>query len=302
MDRPASPMSPSLTAAGDARHGILWMLLTMFLFVAMDGIAKYLVQTYPVVQVVWARYTFHVALLIVWIGARLPRLLVTYRPGLQFARSLLLLLTTAFYFLALSFIPLAEGSAIMMISPLLVTALSMPLLGEHVGPRRWAGVAAGFVGAMLIIRPGSEMMQVASLLALAAAFCNGLYHICTRILSQSEHVLTTLVYSASIGALASTLAVPFFWVSPDAWGWFLMVAVGLLGGLSHFALIKAFAAAPAATVAPFTYTNLLWAALIGYLAFGDLPDSMTVLGATIIAGSGLYIFHREHVRRRDINP
>lgn len=298
MDRPAPPISPPLTAAGDARHGILWMLLTMFLFVAMDGIAKYLVQTYPVVQVVWARYTFHVALLIVWIGARLPKLLITYRPGLQLARSLLLLLTTAFYFLALSFIPLAEGSAIMMISPLLVTALSMPLLGERVGPRRWAGVAAGFVGAMLIIRPGSEMMQFASLLALAAAFCNGLYHICTRILSQTEHVLTTLVYSASIGALASTLAVPFFWVSPDAWGWFLMVAVGLLGGLSHFALIKAFAAAPAATVAPFTYTNLLWAALIGFLAFGDLPDGMTVLGAAIIAASGLYIFHREHVRRR----
>jgi drug/metabolite transporter (DMT)-like permease len=297
MDRPAPPTSPALAAAGDARHGILWMLLTMFLFVAMDGIAKYLVQTYPVVQVVWARYTFHVALLIVWIGARLPRLLVTYRPGLQLARSLLLLLTTAFYFLALSFIPLAEGSAIMMISPLLVTALSMPLLGERVGPRRWAGVAAGFIGAMLIIRPGSEMMQFASLLALAAAFCNGLYHICTRILSQSEHVLTTLVYSASIGALASTLAVPFFWVSPDAWGWLLMIAVGLLGGLSHFALIKAFAAAPAATVAPFTYTNLLWAALIGYLAFGDLPDGMTVLGAAIIAASGLYIFHREHVRR-----
>jgi len=301
MNRPESSTPASLIAASDARRGILWMLLTMFLFVAMDGIAKYLVQTYPVVQVVWARYTFHVALLIVWIGARLPRLVVTHRPGLQLIRSLLLLLTTAFYFLALSIIPLAEGSAIMMISPLLVTALSMPLLGEHVGPRRWAGVAAGFVGAMLIIRPGSEMMQAASFLALGAACCNGLYHICTRILSQSEHVLTTLVYSASLGALASALAVPFFWVAPDAWGWFLMVAIGLLGGLSHFALIKAFAAAPAATVAPFTYTNLLWATLIGYLAFSALPDGLTVLGATIIAVSGIYIFHREHVQRQGTN-
>jgi drug/metabolite transporter (DMT)-like permease len=296
---PPPPVAPP--APGDASRGILWMLLTMLLFVAMDGIAKYLTRDYAVTQIVWARYVFHLLLLVAWIGGRLPRLLVTRRPGLQFARSMLLFLTTALYFFALKFIPLAEGSAIMMIAPLLVTALSVPLLGEHVGVRRWIGVVVGFAGAMLIIRPGSAMMQLASLLALAAALSNGLYHICTRVLSQSEHVLTTLIYSAAVGAILSSLAVPFSWTTPDLMGWTLLVMVGLFGGISHFALIKAFAAAPAATVAPFTYSNLLWAALFGYVMFGDLPDGLTVLGAAIIAGSGLYIFHREHVRRRG-NP
>ncbi|MEE9209420.1 MAG: DMT family transporter [Kiloniellales bacterium] len=278
-------------------RGILWMLATAFCFVSMDALAKYLSQSYPVLQVVWARYVFHLLILALVLGPRLPRVARTGRLGLQFLRSLFLLGATGLFFAALSFIPLADATAIMFVAPILVTAMSVPLLGEHVGPQRWASVVVGFLGALVIIRPGSDAMEPAALLALGAASCYGFYQIATRRLSATDAPLTTLMYSAAVGVLVSSAAVPFFWVTPSPADWLTMMGLGLFGALGHFALIKAFQAAPAVTVTPFGYVNLLWAVLFGFVFFGELPDTWTVLGAAIIAASGLYILHREKLRR-----
>ncbi|HET8729304.1 MAG TPA: DMT family transporter, partial [Alphaproteobacteria bacterium] len=262
---------------GDAstRRGILWMLTAIALFVTMDTVAKYLTQSYPVPQVVWGRYVFHVVLLALVLNRRLAGVIRTRRLGLQLVRSLMLLGTTAFFYAGLRFIPLVDASAIMFLTPILVTALSVPFLGEQVGPRRWAGVAIGFIGAMIVIRPGTGMMAAAALLPLLAALFNAVYHLSTRILSRSDAPMTTLFYSAAVGAVLSSAFLPFYWTAPDAAGWMLMAMLGLLGGTSHFALIKAFQAAPPAAVAPFNYTSILWATLFGFLLFDELPDRFT---------------------------
>ncbi len=285
--------TPTSNPTPNPTWGILWMLLTMFGFVSMDAMAKHLSQDYSTVQIVWARFTFHAVFLAAWLGARFWHQLKTHRIGLQLGRSLVLMTTTATYFGALAFIPLADASAIMMLSPIIVTALSAPLLGEQVGPRRWAGVCVGCVGALLIVRPGGDLMHWAALLALTGAMSNALYNLMTKVLTRTEPLMTTLVYSATVGAAASALAVPFFWTTPDLMGWIKLAGLGVMGGVSHYCLIAAFTHAPAATVAPFLYTNLIWAGLYGYFLFDHLPDRWTVIGAAGIVGAGLYIFHRE---------
>ena len=288
--------SGDVFAGQDARRGIAWMLLTMALFVTMDGLAKWLSQSYPVPQVIWARYVFHFALLALFLNWRL---LPTLRSGnlkLQVARSLLLVVTTTFFFFGISQVQLATASALMLIAPLLVTLLSIPLLKEQVGPRRLASVAVGFVGALVILRPGGDLFEVAALLPLAAACTYALYQITTRMLSSVDTPLTTLVYTALVGALLSSAAVVFVWQTPDLLGWVVMIAVGGFGAVSQFCLIKSFQAAPASTVTPFGYSSILWATLYGWLLFGDLPDAWTLIGAAVIVASGLYVWHREHRR------
>lgn len=278
------------------------MLATMVMFAGINATAKYLTLSYPVIQVVWARYTFHVLLLAALLGPRLPRVMKTGRPGLQLTRSCLLTVTTILFFNAISRIPLADASAIMYTAPLLVTALSMPLLGERVGPRRWFGVVAGFAGALVIIRPGAGIMQYAALLPLGAACTHALYQLATRRVSHTDRPLTSLAYTPLMGMVATSAVVPFFWTAPDPRGWLLMALLGLFGGAGHFMLIKAFQASPAATVTPFSYTNLIWATLFGYFLFGDLPDAWTVLGAVAVAASGFYIFRREQRHRPAAPP
>ena len=291
-DTPESQARPSGSSIG-----ILWMLLTMLLFVSMDTAAKHLSQSYPVLQVVWARYIFHALLLALYLNRRLPGLMRTQRLGIQLFRSLLLLITTVLFFTGISLIPLADASAIMFVAPILVTALSIPMLGEQVGARRWASIAVGFIGALIVIRPGGESVQLAALLPFGAACCYALYQVITRSLSHSDQPLTTLVYTALVGAVVMCVVVPFDWKTPDTSGWLFMILIGFLGGVSQFTLIKAFQAAPATTVTPFSYSSLIWATLYGFLVFGDLPDAWTIIGAIVIAASGLYIFHRENLKK-----
>ncbi|MDX1512494.1 MAG: DMT family transporter [Gammaproteobacteria bacterium] len=278
------------------RHGIYWMLLTMFLFVSMDTVAKYLTGFYSVSQIVWARYVFHVALLFLWLGPRLPSTLRTRRLGLQLARSLLLLLTTFFFFTGLSFMPMVDASVIMFVGPIVLTVLAALILGERIRVRRWVSVLVGFVGALIVIRPGTSMMQPAAVFPFAAACCYALYQIATRKLAGYDAPLTTLAYTALVGAVLCVPIAPFAWTWPDLEGWFLMVLVGLIGGLGHFCLIKSLDCAPAAVVAPFGYTSIVWSTSLGFLVFGDLPDGWTLTGGAIIIASGIYILHRERVR------
>ena len=292
------PVATPIPAHTDVRIGIAWMLLTMLLFVAMDTLAKYLTQTYPVPQVVWARYAFHLLVLMAMLGRRLPATMRSQRLGLQLVRSLLLLITTVLFFTGISLIPLVDASAIMFMAPIMVTALSVPLLREPVGPHRWAGVVIAFAGALLIIRPGTGVMQAGALLPLGAALTYAFYQIATRKLSHADPPLTTLFYTASLSTVLTSAVVPFFWVAPDLQGWVIMVTVGILGGIGHFALIKAVTAAPPVAVAPFSYSSVIWATLFGFLVFGDLPDYWTVIGAAVIIASGLYIYHRERLHNR----
>ena len=273
------------------------MIATTFLFVSLDAIGKYLVARYPVVEVVWARFVFHFLFVAIVLSARLRRHTMTRRPWLQFGRSLLMVNTTMLFFFGVKLLPLADASAIMFLGPILLTVLAIPLLGERVGPRRWAAVALGFIGALIIIRPGMGVMGEGAVLLICAALCNALYQLITRVLRTADGPLTTTLYTASVGAVVLTLLVPTVWVTPQLAHWPLLILMGVFGGAGHFTLVKAFQRAPAAVVAPFSYLNLLWAIGFGFVLFGDLPDLWTILGASIIAAGSLYIVHRERVKR-----
>lgn len=269
------------------------MVLTALLFIGVDSVAKYLTQRYSIVEVVWARFSFHALFVVVLVRGNLHLHLRTQRLGLQLTRSFLMLATTALFFAGLRSLALVDATSIMYAGPLMVTALSVPLLGERVGPRRWGAVLLGFCGALVIVRPGTGAMHPAAVFPLLAVLAYALYQIATRTLSQHDSSVTTLLYTASVGAFASSLAVPFYWVTPTPadWGW--MALLGMLGGAGHFTLIKALSVAPVSTIAPFAYSNLIWSVSIGYLAFTEVPDRLTLLGAAIIIGSALYVFQRE---------
>jgi drug/metabolite transporter (DMT)-like permease len=275
------------------------IVVALLLFSCLDATAKYLSAEHPVPQLVWARYFFHTLLMLAFLGPRRTGEIVkTGRLPLQVVRSTLLLLATLCFFTAISFIPLATATTIAFVSPLFVTALSVPILGERVGPRRWIAVAIGFLGVLLVIRPGIGDIHPAMFLPLGMAFFYGLYQILTRRLSDTEPPLTTLFYTATVGAALTTLFVPFFWEAPSTQAWLLMVAMGFFGGFGHLLLIQAFRYAPASMLAPFSYVQLVWVTILGFLIFGDLPDAYTTAGAAVIVGSGLFVFYREGVRAR----
>ena len=289
----ASPESTNI------RRGILWMLATSVFFVSLDATAKYLTSSLPVVEIVWGRYLFHTIFALLWAGPRLTTVMRHARYGMQFLRGFFLVLTTVLYFIAIRTMPLADGTSIMFLSPIVVTALSVPLLGEKVGMRRWIGVAVGFTGAVIIVRPGVGVIQFSALIAIVAAVINALYQIATRVLSRTDRPLMTNLASAIVGTAAAALGLPFVWVTPDLQGWLLMAVAGFCGVVGHYCMIKSLEAAPAAAVVPFTYVGLIWSTGYGYILWGDLPDVWTIVGALIIVGSGLYIFYREQVRKRE---
>ena len=283
---------PTTSTADAARRGILWMLLTTLAFATMDTLVKQLAQSYPIVEVVWARFFFAMILVVVVSRRRLSRTVMTHRPGLQLLRGALVLTATGLFFTGLHFVPLADATALMATAPVIVIALATPLLKEKVGARQWLGVVMGLTGAMIIIRPGAGMMHWAIVFPMMTAIFYALIQILTRVLGRTDSVMTTMVYTAGLGAMLTSAAVPFFWVTPTPRDWLFMAAAGFLGGLGHFAMIKAYQSATAVTVAPFAYSNLIWATLFGFLVFGDFPSGWTALGAAIIVTSGLYIQRR----------
>ena len=286
--------------AASMRRGIHWVILATFLFVTMDATVKALLRDgYELPQVIWGRYFFHVLLLVIVLA---PRIRIVAQSGnlkLQLTRSVLMLLTTSLFFAGLMFVPLAEASAMMLLSPLVVTALAMPILKELVGPRRWAGVVLGMLGAMIIIRPGSEFISLGILLPAAAACSFAIYQVSTRYLSEADPILTTLFFTALVGAVITSMVAPFYWTPPSSKAWMLLITAGVCGGIGHFALIKALTLSPASIIAPYSYLNLIWATIYGFVLFAELPDIWTIGGAAIITGSGLYVYHRERVRKQN---
>ena len=284
------------TTPGSYRRGVFLMVLATLLFVALDTTAKYLTQYYPVEQIIWARFTFHLLFACAVLYSQPGGTLRTRRPGLQFVRSFFMLAANGCFLFAIKTMSLVDTTSIVFVGPLIVTALSVPLLGERVGPRRWAAVLVGFVGAMIIIQPGTGVFQSVAVLPLMAAFAFAFYQIITRVLSRSDAPLTTLVYTALIGTLVSSACMPWYWESPDLTGWLLLVMAGVFGALGQLSLIKAIASAPLPTIVPLNYLSLVWVTISGYALFGDLPEMTTIAGAAIIVGSGLYVLHREQVQ------
>mgnify|MGYP003344976223 FL=1 len=213
-------------------------------------------------------------------------------------RSTLLAGVTLMFFLAVSHLPLADVTAVSFATPLIVTALGALVLGETVGARRWTAVFIGFCGVLIIVRPtGTVHWAVFVTLAMAAG--NAVFQILTRVASRYDSPHTSASYTAIVGAIVLTAVAPFVWKTPDLLGWVLHVLIGLAGGVGHYALASAYNQAPASTLAPFTYLQLVWITIAGLVVFGDFPDGWTILGAAIVVASGIYVFYREARRRRE---
>ena len=283
----------------DVLRGILLMCAGVSTFPFMNVGVKLLAPHYPAAQITWARFTGH---LIVMLVVFLPRyrwsLLRTRRPGLQIGRSLLMLGSNLVFVMAIGSVPLATASAIGFTSPLIVTALSVPLLHEQVGWRRWSAVVVGFVGALMVIRPGGGLRDPAVLLILASSFAYALYQILTRLAGRIDTAATGIIFAALFGSLGMSLIMPFVFVVPRSlMDVLLFCSLGLLGGLGHYLVIRAFQLGPAAVIAPLGYVELIGSVVFGYLLFGNFPDPWTWLGAGVIIASGIYIAFRERRRR-----
>ena len=284
----------------DAFRGILLMCLGVAMFPFLNTCAKLLSADYPVLEVVWARFTGHfVVMAIVFLPSRGWGLFAAHRPSIQIVRSALLLASTLFFISAISRVPLATASAIGFATPLMVTALSVPLLREAVGPRRWAAVAVGFIGVLVIVRPGSGFANPAVLLLVGAAACYALYQIATRRSGAHDNAETGIVYAALIGTIVMSVLVPFDFEMPHRWTDYLLFAgLGVFGGFGHYFVTQAFRLGPAALISPLGYVELLGTTIMGYLVFGNFPDFWTWIGAALIIASGLYIALRERRLRR----
>lgn len=270
------------------------MLAATCLFAWQDSTARILVKTYPVMEVAFVRYFIHAALVGFVIACRKPSLAVSRRPLLQMARSGFLLAATVFVMLALRHMPLADVTAIVWVAPVLVTALSATLLHERVSAAAWTGVVIGLTGALVITSPTHMAVSVSALFPFLAAIANAFYQITTRLLHRTDPALTTLFYSALAGTLACGAALPFSAIVPGVFAFKLMLLLGLMGVASHFCLIRAFSSAPANVVGPFGYASLLWAAFFSLLIFAEPPSLNTIIGAGMIAASGIFIYiHRE---------
>jgi len=275
--------------------GITLMIVTMLIFAAQDGVSRYLAETYNTVTVVMIRYWFLAVFVIVWASVRsggIARVAASKRPVLQILRSILLVgeilvMVTGFVRLGLS-----ASHAIFACFPLIVTAFSVAFLGEAVGWRRWSAVAMGFVGVLIILRPGFQVVSPDALIPLLAAVMFATYHVLTRFVSRTDKPETSFFWTGVAGAAAISLVGPFFWdpMMGADWGWMALLCI--LSALGHFLLIQALTFAEASTIQPYSYLQLLFASLVGVIVFGEVVDGWTLLGGTVIVAAGLFAMLR----------
>lgn len=285
-----------MSSARPLLRSILLVLAALACFAALDAIAKQLATRYPVPWLVWGRYTVHLLFMLLVLWPRYgKRLLRTGKLLPNVTRGLMLTGVTGLNIAALQTMPLAEATALLFIAPVLVAVLAGPWLGEKVGLRKWIAVLLGFAGVLLIVRPGmggpASITATGVAFSLSAAACYAIYQMQTRQLSASEDALKLLFYTALVGTVSMSLAIPWFAASalPTLSDALLIASLGLFGGGGHFMLINAYRHAPASTLSPLYYSQLLWATLIGYFAFGHWPDAVGLIGIAIIAGSGLLV-------------
>jgi len=271
-----------------------WVMLPI-----MDGFAKYLSSTIPVLQITWSRYFFTVIIV-------LPVMIIFFRknfkwtqkPKLQLIRGLLLFCANILFFYSISVISLVKALTLAFIAPLIVTILSPIVLGEIVGFRRWAAVITGFIGSLIVLRPGFVEINIASIAALGTGFLYGIYLIVTRKLHNSDHPLLTLLLTGVVGAIIGSLIMPTVWVKPTITEWYMMFAIGFFASLGHLFIILSLRYADASKLAPFGYFEIVTNILLGYYFFSDFPDNYTFLGLFIIIFTGVYIYYRELYLRK----
>ncbi len=284
----------SVTTGDQPGRGIVLMLGAVACFVVMDALIKWLSATYPTMQVVFFRSLFAlvpIILLVIQQGgvARLR----TRRPWMHAMRCIIGLGSMVCFFHAFRSMPLADVIAIGFAAPLFVTALSVPLLKEKVGVRRWAAVIVGFVGVLIMVRPGADVLEVGAGIALLGTLFYALAMILMRDLGRTDTTSAITLYFTLSGTLVAGAVMPFVWVAPSGIDWLLLVLVGLIGGVAQLLMTQAFRLTPVAVVAPFDYTAMLWGTALGYMVWGEVPDTLVWVGAAIVAASGLYIVHRE---------
>ena len=268
------------------------------LFSSSDTISKYLSGGFPIIEFLWIRYVIFLIMALGLIG-RLPRRSVRPRnPKLQIVRGLCVAGSSVLFVYGVRQMTMAQATTISFLSPLLITVLSIPLLGEVVGPRRWAAVGAGILGMLVVVRPGLGGFQPAALFGVASSACWALALIITRKISGSDTPQTTVLWSSGIGTAILTVMLPFTAVWPNMQQLGLSILMGVVASGGQWLVILAHQLAPASLLAPFFYCQLISATALGFLVFGNLPDGWTLAGAGIIIASGLYTAHRERIRSR----
>jgi len=278
------------------RLGIILMIATVIVFSIQDGLSRYLAESYNVISVVMIRYMFFMLFVMAY-SAHLPGGIIgvatSRQTGLQIARGILLVAQICVAVLSFSTVGLVNFHAVFASYPLIVMALSVPILGEVVGWRRWLAVSIGFIGVLIILRPGSAMFDSASILPVIAAFMMAVYGIMTRYAARQDSAQTSFFWTAIAGGVAMLVIGPFFWQPPQGHDWWWMGLLCLTGTGGHFLLIKALDSTKASTIQPFAYLQLVFASTIGILVFGDSLDPMLIAGSAVIVGSGLFALQRE---------
>ncbi|WP_191832812.1 MULTISPECIES: DMT family transporter [Pseudomonas] len=282
------PRATTLNDASQPLRGILLVVLATFLFASHDALSKYLAGFYPILWVVWARYLVHTLLMMaIFLPQSGLRVLRTRRPGLQALRALCLLGTSLLFTTALQYIPLAEATAVNFLAPLLVTALSLPLLGEKVTRGQWVAVLVSFVGVTVIVHPGGALFTPAVLLPFGSALCFCFYQLLTRKLSGIDSPTTSNFFTGVLNTLVMSAIVPMFWQTPSLIHGLMAVALGTCGMTAHLFLTQAFRHAPPAMLAPFSYCQIVFAGILGLVLFGHSPDMAGLVGIALICLSGL---------------
>ncbi|MSO90552.1 MAG: DMT family transporter [Acetobacteraceae bacterium] len=283
------------TASGSPEQrillGILLVCLAGAMFPVMNAFSKQLGGHYSPLQISWARFFGHVAfLLLLFLPRRGWRLFCTRRPKLQLARSAIQFVSNLAFTTAIFYQPIADAAAIGMMGPLIVTLLAWPMLGERTTPGRAIAVLVGFVGVLIVIRPGGAVFHWSALLLLVSAVCYALYQVVTRMVANIDPPETTTIYSSLFGAFGMLLVLPFIWKMPHTfWHLFLFCGLGVIGAIGHYMIVHALAYAPANVVSPFQYFQLIGSVGVGYVWFGDFPDAFTWLGSLVIVCAGLYV-------------
>lgn len=285
-------------AASSTGKGIACMVAAGFMVSLQDAVTKWLTGGYPVGEVIFIRslFVYLPVVLFVWREGGV-RCLKTRRPGAQVLCCLFTVIATGLFVLSLSLLPLAEATAATFTGPIFVTALAFPLLGERVGRHRWSAVVIGFAGVLLMLRPTGAAVQWAILIPVCAAFSGALRDIVTRRLTIDESTIAILFYSNLAITVLALFTLPFGWRLPTAGDTALFAAAGFLLGIAYYLWIQAFRFSEVTVVMPFKYTMVIWAAALGYLVWGDLPDRFVIAGAALVVASGLYILHRETSQR-----
>ena len=292
---------PLVNQSNPNARGILWQIIGMLFFGSMDAVSKHLTSSLPVIEILWVRYLFFALfgflLAVHYSGLRGLRSSI---PFLQIARGLALVFEIVLFTYAFRYLPLADAHVMAASVPLIVLALAVPILKERVGHRRWFAVVLGFLGVLIILRPGFGNWQPILFLPLLGAFGFAVYLVLTRMAAKFDTIGTSAFYTGLVGLSVLTIFLPLEWKTPtiEEWGWLLLASV--LGLCGHISVIKALSMAEASVLQPFFYVVLVWATFLGFIIFDDIPDFITIIGACIIVGSGLYAWYRERVNQNQI--